>query len=103
MSHYAITAIHYGGGKIDLVALHKVVEKQIGTTEISLDQAQRVSVGEVVDLIAAGDEIYVARRTESHTWEIVCDVKASPSGDDIVSVDILDQPNDALQTLPQWS
>jgi hypothetical protein len=102
MAQHAITAIHYGGGKIDLVALHDVVEKEFGSTELTLAAAERISVRECADLIAGGDEVCIVRRTESHAWEIVCDVKILRGSDDITGVDIVDRPNDALQSLPVW-
>jgi hypothetical protein len=102
MAQHAITAVHYGGGKIDLVAVHTVVEKEFGSTELALGAARRISVGECANLIAAGEEVCIVRRTESHAWEIICDVKALPSGNDITGVDIVDRPNDALQNLPEW-
>lgn len=102
MAQHAITAVHFGGGKIDLVAIHTVVEKEFGSTEFTLGAAQRISVGECANLIAAGEEICLARRTESHAWEVICDVELLPGGNGITGVDILDRPNDALQNLPAW-
>ena len=102
MAQYAITAVHQGGGKIDLVAVHTIVDKEFGSTELALGTAQRISVGECVDLLAAGEEVCLMRRTENHAWEFVCDVKILPGGIGITGVDIHDRPNDALQNLPQW-
>jgi hypothetical protein len=79
------------------------VEKEFGSTELTLAAAERISVRECVNLIAGGDEVCVVRRTEGHAWEIVCDVKISQGSNDITGVDILDQPNDALQNLPEWN
>jgi hypothetical protein len=102
MAQHAITAVHYEGGKIDLVAIHKVVDEEFGSTELSLGTARRISVGECANLLAAGEEVCAVRRTESHAWEIVCDVKALPGGSGITGVDVVDRPNDALQNLPKW-
>jgi hypothetical protein len=102
MAQHAITAVHLSGGKIDLVAIHQVVEKEFGSTEFSLGTAQRISVGECADLIVAGEEVCLARRTESHTWEVICDVKLLPGGAGITGVDIVDRPNNVLQELPVW-
>ncbi|MBT2326648.1 hypothetical protein J7E62_30520 [Variovorax paradoxus] len=102
MAQYAITAVHYGGGKMDLVALHPVVDEEFGSTEFTLGPAQRVSVGECVNLLAAGEELCAVRRTENHAWEIVCDVKLLPGGNGITGVDVADRPNDALEKLPAW-
>ena len=33
MAQYAITAVHFSGEKMDLVAIHHVVEKEFGSTE----------------------------------------------------------------------
>ena len=103
MAQHAISAVHYGGGKIDLVAVHLVVEKEFGSTELALGAAQRISVGECANLIAAGEEVCIVRRTESHAWEIICDVELRPGGKDITGVDIVSRPNDALQNLPEWN
>lgn len=102
MAQHAITAVHYRAGKIDLVAVHKIVDKQLGSTELTLDTARRISVGECANLVAIGEEVCIVRRTERHTWEVVCDVKVLPHGNDISGVDILDQPNDALRDIPAW-
>jgi hypothetical protein len=51
---------------------------------------------------AAGEEVCLARRTESHAWEVICDVELLPDGTDITGVDIVDRPNDALQNLSVW-
>jgi len=102
MSQHAITAVHFKDEKIDLVAIHPVVEKEFGSTEFALGTAQRISVGECAELIAAGEEVCLARRTESHAWEVICDVNLLPGGIDITGVDIVGRPNDALQNLPAW-
>ncbi len=102
MAQHAITAVHYEGGKIDLVALHAVADKEFGSPDLALGAAQRVKVSECVDLLAASEEICILRRTESHAWEIVCDVKILPDGSGITGVDIVGRPNDALQSLPDW-
>lgn len=102
MAQHAITAVRLSGGKIDLVAIHQVVEKEFGSTEFALGTAQRISVSECVKLIAAGEEVCLARRTESHAWEVICNVELLPGGTDITGVDIVDRPNDALQNLPVW-
>jgi hypothetical protein len=102
MAQYAITAVHFSGGKMDLVAIHQVVEKEFGSTEFALGTVQRISLGECVNLIAAGEEVCLARRTESHAWEVICDVKLLPGGAGITGVDVVDHPNDALQSLPVW-
>jgi len=102
MAQHAISAVHRVGEKIDLVAVHEVVEKEIGSTELALGTARRISVGESANLIAVGEEVCVVRRTVSHTWEVVCDVKGLPGGSDITGVDIVDRPDDALQNLPEW-
>ena len=102
MTQYAITAVHFKDGKMDLVAIHPVVEKEFGSTEFALGTVQRISLGECIDLIAAGEEVCLARRTESHAWEVICDVNLLPGGTDITGVDIVGRPNDALQKLPAW-
>ena len=102
MAQHAITAVHYAGGKIDLVAIHPVLDKEFGSTELTLGTARRIGVDECLELLAAGEEVCVVRRTEDHAWEIVCDVKAPPGGNGIMGVDVVDRPNDALQSLPKW-
>ncbi|MEJ8825853.1 hypothetical protein WKW80_28110 [Variovorax humicola] len=102
MAQHAITAVHHSGGKIDLVAIHTVKDQEFGSKELSLGAARRISVGECANLVAAGEEVCILRRTESHSWEIVCDVKAVPGLNEIVGVDIVGRPNDALQGLPGW-
>lgn len=102
MAQHAITAVHFKDGKVDLVAIHPVVEKEFGSTEFSLGTAQRISVGDCVKLVAAGEEVCLARRTESHGWEVICDVRLLPGGTGFSGVDIVDRPNDALQHLPAW-
>jgi hypothetical protein len=102
MALHAITAVHFNGGKIDLVAIHQVVEKEFGSTEFALGTAQRISVGECANLLAAGEEVCLARRTENHAWEVICDVKLLPGGAGITGIDIVDRPNNALQDLPAW-
>jgi hypothetical protein len=102
MSQHAITAVHFKDGKIDLVAIHPVVEQEFGSTEFALGAARRISVGECADLLAAGEEVCLARRTESHAWEVLCDVNLLPDGTGITSVDIVGRPNDALQKLASW-
>lgn len=102
MAQHAITAAHYDGDKIDFVAVHPVADKQLGSNELALGAARRISIQECIDLIASGEEVSVARRTESHTWEVICDVHLLPGGRDITGVDILDRPNDALRSLPTW-
>lgn len=102
MSQHAITAVHFKDGKIDLVAIHPVVEQEFGSTEFALGAARRISVGECVDLLAAGEEVCLARRTESHAWEVLCDVNLSPDGAGITGADIVGRPNDALHKLPAW-
>ena len=99
MSQHAITAVHFKDGNIDLVAIHPVVEQEFGSTEFALGAARRISVAECVDLLAAGEEVCLARRTESHAWEVLCDVNLLPDGTSITSVDIVGRPNDALQKL----
>lgn len=102
MAQHAITAVHYSGGTIDLVAIHPVAEKEFGSKELTLGAAQRISIGECTSLIAAGEEVCLARRTESHAWEVICDVELLPDGKGITGVDIVDRPNDALRSLPVW-
>ncbi|WP_240531134.1 hypothetical protein [Variovorax boronicumulans] len=102
MAQHAITAVHFKDGKVDLVAIHPVVEKEFGSTEFSLGTAQRVSVGECVKLLAAGEEVCLARRTENHGWEVICDARLLPGGTAFAGVDILDRPTDALLQLPAW-
>lgn len=102
MAQHAITAVRSSSGKIDLVAIHQVVEKEFGSTEFTLGTARRISVSECADLIAAGEEVCLARRTENHVWEVICNVELLPGGTGITGVDILDRPNDALQNLPAW-
>lgn len=102
MTQHAITAVHFKDGKIDLVAIHRVVEKEFGSTEFALGTVQRISVGECANLIAAGEEVCLARRTESHVWEVICDVRLLPGGADFTGVDIVDRPNSALLNLPVW-
>jgi hypothetical protein len=102
MAQHAISAVHYKGGTIDLVAIHPVVEKEFGSTELALGAAQRISVEDCIKLLAAGEEVCLVRRTEDHTWEITWDVELGSSGKDITSVDLVDQPNDALHNLPRW-
>ena len=102
MAQHAITAVHYGGDRIDLVAIHAVVDKELGSTGLALGTAQRISIAECAKLIAAGEEVCLARRTEDHAWEIVCDVELLPGGKGITGVDLVDRPNDALQNLPTW-
>ena len=103
MAQHAITAIHYGGGAIDLVALHDVVEREFGSTEFTLGAAERISAGDCARLLASGEEVCVVRRTGDHTWEVVCDVELLPGGAGFSGVDIVGRPNDALQSLPAWS
>ncbi|SEB05366.1 hypothetical protein [Variovorax sp. YR216] len=102
MAQHAITAVHLRGGRIDFVAIHPVVDKEFGSTEFALGTAQRISIGECTKLIASGEEVCLARRTETHVWEVICDVELLPGGTDITGVDIVDRPNDALQNLPVW-
>jgi len=102
MAQHAVTAVHFRGGKIDLVAIHQVVEKEFGSKGFALGAAQRISVGECANLIAAGEEVCLARRTEGHAWEVICDVELLPGGAGITGVDIAVRPNDALQNLPVW-
>jgi hypothetical protein len=102
MAQHAVTAVHYQGGKIDLVAVHTVVEKEFGSKDLALGAAQRISVRECAELIAAGEEVCLARRTEDHTWEVLCDVELLPGGNDITGVDIVNRPNDDLRKLPAW-
>ena len=102
MAQHAITAIHYAGDKIDLVAVHPVVDREFGSTGLALGAAQRISVGECADLLAAGEEVCLARRTENHAWEIICDVELLPGRREITGVDIVSRPNDALRSLPSW-
>ncbi|WP_230682803.1 hypothetical protein [Variovorax paradoxus] len=102
MAQHAITAVHFKDEKMDLVAIHPVVEKEFGSTEFALGTVRRISVGECADLIAAGEEVCLARRTESHAWEVVCDVQLLPGGAGITGVDIVGHPNNALQDLPVW-
>jgi len=102
MAQHAITAVHFKDGKMDLVAIHPVVEKEFGTTEFALGTVQRISLGECINLIAAGEEVCLARRTENHVWEVVCDVGLLPDRAGITGVDIVGHPNNALQNLPVW-
>jgi hypothetical protein len=102
MAQHAITAVHYEGGKVASVAIHPVVDKEFGSTDFALGPAQRISIGECATLLASSEEVCLARRTEGHAWEIICDVKLLPGGRGITGVDLLDQPNDALQQLPGW-
>jgi len=102
MSQHAITAVHFTDGKIDLVAIHPVVEQEFGSKEFALGPARRISVGECAGLLAAGEEVCLARRTESHAWELMCDVHLLPGGAGIAGVDIVGRPNDELQKLPAW-
>ena len=102
MAQHAITAVHYEGDKIDLVAIHAVVDKELGSTELALGTVQRIGIAECASLIAAGEEVCLARRTENHAWEVICDVELLPGGNGITGVDIVDRPNDALQHLPTW-
>jgi hypothetical protein len=102
MAQHVITAVHYGGDGIDLVAIHPVVEKEFGSTELTLGAARRISLRECADLIAAGEEVCLARRTESHGWQVSCDIELLPGGSGITGVDIVGQPNQALQQLPSW-
>lgn len=102
MAQHAITAVHYAGGRIDLVAIHPVAEKEFGSKDLTLGAAQRISIAECAGLLAAGEEVCLARRTENHTWEVICDVELLPGGKDITGVDIVDRPNDALRSLPAW-
>ena len=102
MAQHAITAAHYGSAGIDLVAIHPVVEREFGSTGLALGAAQRISIRDCANLIAAGEEVCVVRRTESHEWEISCDVELAPGGKGITGVDIVGRPNDALQQLPVW-
>jgi len=102
MAQHAISAVHYGGDGIDQVAIHSVVEKEFGSTGLALGAAQRISVRDCASLLAAGEEVCIARRTESHAWEVSCDVELLPGGNGITGVDILGRPNDALQQLPSW-
>lgn len=104
MAQHAISAVHYKdkGGTIDLVAIHPVVEKEFGSTELTLGAAQRMSVEDCIKLIAAGEEVCLVRRTEDHKWEITFNVELGPSGKEITGVDLVDRPNDALQDLPRW-
>ena len=103
MAQHAITAVHYEGGKIDLVAIHPVVEQEFGSTNFSLAAARRVGVGECIGLLAAGEEVCAVRRTEDHqAWEVVGDIKLLPGGRGITCVDVADRPTDALRSLPTW-
>ncbi|MDM0113442.1 hypothetical protein QTI66_14885 [Variovorax sp. J22R133] len=102
MAQHAITAVHYAGGKIDRVAVHTVIDKEFGSHGLSLGPAQRVSIADCANLLALGEEVCILRRTESHSWEIVCDVIPTGGGAGIVGVDIVGQPNDALDKLPSW-
>lgn len=102
MAQHAITAAHYVGTGIDQVAIHPVVEREFGSTGLALGAAQRISVRDCVNLIAAGEEICLVRRTENHEWEVSCDVELAPGGNGITGVDIVGRPNDALQHLPTW-
>src|SRR5882672_6875370 len=103
MAQHAISAVHYNkDGTIELVAIHQVVEKEFGSTELNLGLAQRIGVEDCAKLIAAGEEVCLVRRTEEHTWEITWDVELGPNGKDIASVDLVGRPNDALQNLPRW-
>jgi hypothetical protein len=102
MAQHAISAVHYKDGKIDLVAIHPVVHKELGSSGLALGSAQRISLDECLQLLAAGEEICLVRRTEDHTWEITWDVELGPSGKEITSVDLTDRPNTALQDLPRW-
>ncbi|KQX22086.1 hypothetical protein ASD05_14110 [Variovorax sp. Root434] len=102
MPQHAITAVHLKDGKMDLVAIHQVVDEEFGSKEFALGTVQRISVGKCADLIAASEEVCLARRTESHAWEVVCDVQLLPGGAGITGVDIVGRPNNALQDLPVW-
>jgi hypothetical protein len=104
MAQHAISAVHYQdkGGTIDLVAIHPVVDKEFGSTELTLGAVRRISVEDCIKLIASGEEVCLVRRTEDHKWEITCDVELGPSGKEITGVDLVDRPNDALQELPRW-
>ncbi|MDR6424215.1 hypothetical protein J2738_000337 [Variovorax paradoxus] len=102
MAQHAITAVHFNDAKMDLLAIHPVVEQEFGSTEFALGPVRRISVGECADLIAAGEEVCLARRTENHAWEVICDVQLLPGGSGITGVDIVGRPNSALQGLPVW-
>jgi hypothetical protein len=102
MAQHAITAVHFMGGKINLVAIHPVVEQEFGSTEFALGKAKRISADECANLMAAGEEVCLARRTESHAWEVICDAALLPGGAGITGVDIVGRPNNALQDLPAW-
>lgn len=102
MAQHAITAVHYEGDTIDLVAIHTVVDKELGSTGLALGTVQRISMAECAGLLAAGEEVCLARRTEDHAWEVICDVELLPGGKGITGVDLVDRPNDALQELPTW-
>jgi hypothetical protein len=102
MALHAITAVHYDGDKIDFLAVHAVVDKEFGSTDFTLGAARRISMGECISLIASGEQVCIARRTESHGWEVICDVRLLPGGRDITGVDILERPNGALRNLPAW-
>ena len=41
MAQHAITAVHYEGDTIDLVAIHTVVDKELGSTGLALGTVQR--------------------------------------------------------------
>ena len=102
MAQHAITALHFKEGAMDFVAIHPVAEREFGSKDFSLGTAQRISVAECATLLAAGEEVCLARRTENHGWEVLCDVKLMPGGAGITGVDIVGRPNDALQQLPVW-
>jgi len=102
MAQHAITAIHYAGDEIDLVAVHPVVDKEFGSIGLTLGAAQRISIGQCADLLASGEEVCLARRTDDHAWEIICDVELLPGRREITGVDIVSRPNDALRSLPNW-
>lgn len=102
MAQHAISAVHYQGGKIDLVAIHLVVDEEFGSTEFALGTPQRISISDCIKLIASGEEVCLVRRIQSHAWELICNVELVAGGKDITGVDIVDRPIDALQHLPHW-
>ena len=102
MAQHAITAVHYEGDEIDMVAVHSVVEKEFGSTGLALGMARRISVRDCANLLAAGEEVCLVQRTESHGWAVCCDVELLPGGAGITGVDIVGRPNHALRELPSW-
>ncbi|MDM0018342.1 hypothetical protein [Variovorax saccharolyticus] len=102
MAQHAISAVHYAGDEIDLVAVHSVVEKEFGTTGLALGPARRISVRDCVELLAAGEEVCLVQRTDSHGWNVSCDVELLPGGRGITGVDIVGRPTDSLRQLPSW-